>query len=88
MPTKAIRQLSPSNPYLAANSRFGGYTIEVEPKRVATGLMERREQLAVDWSCSLGSCVFVSGNAPYMLCSQGPADGYDGRSFERFSFLS
>ena len=38
--------------------------------------------------CSLGSCVFVSGDAPYMLCAQGPADGYDGRSFERFSFLS
>ena len=36
--------------------------------------------------CSLGSCVLVSGEAPYMRACQGPADGYDGRSFERFSF--
>lgn len=48
VPTRALRQGTPSNPYLQQRANMG-YQIEVEPAQIAQRLMACREQLADEW---------------------------------------
>ena len=52
VPTRALRQGTPSNPYIEQRARQG-YHIDVEPTIVAQRLMMCREDMADDWCESL-----------------------------------
>lgn len=52
VPTRSLRQGTPSNPYLQQRAN-PGYQIEVEPAKIAQRLMACREELAAEWRADL-----------------------------------